>query len=228
MNALIGADLRPIYCKKMKPGAAMSSNDLAQFQASWQHAWAGLQLQPPPGLQQQLLAAYAEPQRHYHTQRHLAECLTHLAAARHLAQHPAEVELALWFHDAVYDVKGKDNELRSAQWATSALQHAGASDAICKRVHDLIMATCHTATPVEADAQLLVDIDLAILGASPGRFAEYDQQVRAEYSWVPALIYGFKRKQVLQSFLHRPQIYATAFFQERLEQQARDNLRQVA
>ena len=206
----------------------MSSNDLAQFQASWQQAWEGLQRRPPPGLQQQLLTAYAEPQRHYHTQQHLAECLTHLASARHLAQHPAEVELALWFHDAVYDVKGKDNELRSAQWASSALQHAGASDAVSQRVHDLIMATCHTATPVEADAQLLVDIDLAILGASPGRFTEYDQQVRAEYSWVPALIYGFKRKQVLQSFLQRPQISATAFFQERLAQPARDNLRQVA
>ena len=197
------------------------------FLLSWQRAWTGIGAAGEGGaLFAQLMAAYAEPQRHYHTQQHLAECLTHLASARHLAQYPAEVELALWFHDAVYDVKGKDNELRSAQWASSALQQAGASDAICQRVHDLIMATCHTAKPVEADAQLLVDIDLAILGASPGRFAEYDQQVRAEYSWVPALIYGFKRKQVLQSFLQRPQIYSTAHFHQALELQARSNLRQ--
>ena len=197
------------------------------LERSWRRAWQALHATPPQGLQQAILASYAEPQRHYHTQRHLAECLTHLAAARHLAQHPAEVELALWFHDAVYDVKGKDNELRSAQWATCALQHAGASDAVSQRVHDLIMATCHTATPVEADAQLLVDIDLAILGAGPERFAEYDQQVRAEYSWVPALIYGFKRKQVLQSFLQRPQIYSTVHFQQALELQARSNLRKA-
>ena len=178
----------------------MNNADFALFESSWLRAWQGLQLQPADGLMAQLLSAYSEPQRHYHTQQHLGECLKHFVAVRELTQHPAEVELALWFHDAVYDVKGKDNELRSAQWATSALQQAGASDAICQRVYDLIMATCHTATPVEADAQLLVDIDLAILGASPGRFAEYDQQVRAEYSWVPKLIYGFKRKQVLQSF----------------------------
>lgn len=203
----------------------MTSNDLAQFQASWLQAWEGLQLQPAPGLQQQLLAAYAEPQRHYHTQQHLVECLTHWASARHLAQRPAEVELALWFHDAIYEVKAQDNELRSAQWATQALQCAGASEEICQRVHTLIMATCHTATPADADAQLLVDIDLAILGASPERFAEYDQQVRAEYAWVPGLIYGFKRKQVLQGFLQREAIYSTPFFHALLEQTARRNLR---
>ena len=205
----------------------MHTSTTAFLQASWQRAWASLQLTPESGLLQQLLNAYSEPQRHYHTLQHLGECLSHFESVRDLAQHPGEVGIALWLHDAVYDVKGKDNELRSAQWAVSALQHSGASEAVCQRVHDLIMATCHTATPVEADAQLLVDIDLAILGASPVRFAEYDQQVRAEYRWVPSLIYGFKRKQVLQSFLQRPQIYATAFFHEQLEPQARENLRQA-
>lgn len=203
----------------------MSTNDLTQFQTSWQQVWEGLQLQPPPGLKEQLLTAYAEPQRHYHTQQHLAECLTLFASARHLAQRPAEVEIALWFHDAIYEVKGQDNELRSAQWATQALQSAGASAETCQRVHVLIMATCHTATPVDADAQLLVDIDLAILGASPERFSEYDQQVRAEYAWVPKLIYGFKRKQVLQGFLQREAIYSNPFFHTLLEPAARRNLR---
>lgn len=205
----------------------MNDADPALFKTSWQRAWEGLRLQPAEELMEQLLAAYSQPQRHYHTLQHLGECLTHFDAAQHLAQNPAEVELALWFHDAVYEVKAQDNELRSAQWATQALQQAGASGAVCQRVHALIMATCHTATPMEADAKLLVDIDLAILGASPERFAEYDQQVRAEYRWVPKLIYGFKRKQVLQSFLQRPQIYSTAHFQQALEIQARSNLRKA-
>lgn len=204
----------------------MNTEPASLFQTSWQRSWAALNLTPPADLQQRLLAAYAEPQRHYHTQQHLAECLAHLDAVWQHAQHPGEVGIALWFHDAIYDIKAKDNELRSAQWAVQALQDCGAAPEVCQRVHALIMATCHSATPTEADARLLVDIDLAILGASPQRFAEYEHQVAAEYAWVPRLIYGFKRKQVLNAFLQRKAIYSTPHFHAQLELQARINLRQ--
>ena len=209
----------------------MITEPASLFQSSWQHGWADLGLTPPADLQQRLLAAYAQPQRHYHTQQHLTECLTHFDAVWQQAQRPGEVAMALWFHDAIYDIKAQDNELRSAQWAVQALKNSGATDEICQRVHALIMATCHTATPTEAsteaDAKLLVDIDLAILGASPERFAEYDAQVAAEYAWVPRLVYRFKRKQVLQSFLQRDAIYATPHFHQLLEAQARRNLSQT-
>ena len=161
-----------------------------------------------------LLQAWAEPQRHYHTTQHLRECLALLEPELHSAQHPGEVELALWFHDAVYDPKGKDNEARSADWACQALAQAGADEAMLQRVRVLIMATCHDAESVDPDARLLVDIDLAILGAEPARFAEYDAQVRAEYRW-----------EVLAGFLARPAIYGTERFRERLEGRARENLR---
>jgi predicted metal-dependent HD superfamily phosphohydrolase len=141
-----------------------------------------------------------------------------------LARHPGEVELALWFHDAVYDPKGQDNEARSADWATEALAQTGASGEVQQRVRALIMATCHDAEPDGDDARLLVDIDLAILGAEPPRFAEYDQQVRAEYRWVPGWLYRRKRKEVLAGFLARPAIYGTERFRERLEARARENL----
>ena len=203
------------------------TNSEPLFERSWRRAWQGLGTTPPAGLRQALLAAYAEPQRRYHTRQHLAECLAHFEAVQNRAQHPAEVELALWFHDAVYDIKGKDNELRSAQWAAQALGEAGLAEAICGRVHELVMATRHEVLPEHDDARLLVDIDLAILGADPERFAEYDAQVRAEYAWVPWPIYGIKRKQVLQGFLQRQAIYATPYFHARLEQQARANLRQA-
>ena len=85
-------------------------------QRSWQRAWASLGLSAPEGLMQRLMDAWAEPQRHYHSLQHLRECLALLEPALDLAQHPGEVELALWFHDAVYDPQGKDNESRSADW----------------------------------------------------------------------------------------------------------------
>jgi predicted metal-dependent HD superfamily phosphohydrolase len=192
---------------------------------SWQRAWGQLDLHAPDGLLERLLAAYNEPHRRYHTQQHLAECLEHLTAAYGLASEPGEVEIALWFHDAIYALRGTDNEQRSAGWAVKELAACGATAATQARIHALIMATCHNAVPSDPDQQLLVDIDLAILGAAPVRFSEYDRQVREEYSWVPGLLYRIKRKAVLKHFLRRERLYNTDHFQERYEDQARINLK---
>ncbi len=171
-----------------------------------------------------LLVAYAEPQRHYHSTQHLAECLQGFEAVRHLAQRPAEVALSLWFHDAVYDVQRYDNEAQSAAWARQALTTAGVQTEVAERVHALVMATRHTSVPSAGDAQLLVDIDLSILGADAQRFAQYEQQIRAEYAFVPEVLFRTKRKEVLQSFAERPRIYGTEYFHAALEARARANL----
>ena len=173
------------------------------------------------------MAAYAEPQRHYHTQQHLGECLSAFDGALALAEHPAEVEIALWFHDAVYDVKGHDNEQCSADWARDALRDAGVDTGSAQRVHDLVMATRHTAVPSGQDERLLVDIDLSILGAERARFDEYEQQIRREYAYVPGFLFRRKRREILKGFLDRPAIYSTPHFHDRLEARARDNLRRV-
>ena len=198
--------------------------DLQHLHHHWLRAWNELQHTPPRSLYEQLLQAYSEPQRHYHTLQHLAECLQLQSDSAHLAQHPAEIAIALWFHDAVYDVKAHDNEARSADWAVAALQAAGVSVEVQTRVHALIMATEHTAAPLAGDAALLVDIDLAILGATPARFAEYERQIRQEYAWVPEEVFVEKRRAVLQGFLAMPHIYSTAFFQQHRAAQARSNV----
>ncbi|RYH22948.1 MAG: N-methyl-D-aspartate receptor NMDAR2C subunit [Alcaligenaceae bacterium] len=201
---------------------------MSVFESSWTRAWADLGLQPQAGLFEELLDAYQEPQRHYHSQQHLAECLTHFEQSHDLAERPGEVAIALWFHDAIYDVRGKSNERQSADWAIRALTASHASQAILAHVDQLIMATRHEATPTRPDEQLLVDIDLSILGATPQRFAECDRQVRAEYSWVPGFVYNMKRRSVLKAFLARPSIYSTSYFRQRYETQARINLGAVA
>lgn len=198
------------------------------FESSWTRAWSGLGLQPDANLLEALMAAYAEPQRRYHSLQHLEECLGHFEQVRDLAEHPEEVEIALWFHDAVYDVRGTTNERQSADWAVRALLAANASRSTQNRVEQLIMATRHDTAPEDSDERLLVDIDLSILGAAPKRFAEYDGQVRAEYSWVPEAIYLMKRKAVLSSFLARSSIYSTPHFYGRYEAQARLNLAVLA
>ena len=197
---------------------------MIDFNASWQRAWRNLRAAPESGLQQRLLDAWAEPQRHYHGLQHLAECLACFDEASALAERPGEVEIALWFHDAIYDPKAKDNERRSADWATASLRAAKFDEDAVTRVDALIMATCHSAQPESGDAQLLVDIDLSILGATPERFSEYDRQIREEYRWVPGFVYRFKRRNVMRGFLERPWIYSTARFRDRFEAQARRNL----
>jgi len=196
----------------------------ATLAARWQRLWSGLGLPEPVGLLPALLAAYSEPQRHYHTLQHLDECFALFDTVHHLADHPFEIELALWFHDSVYDVHARGNEARSAEWADAALAAAGLAPDVCARVHGLIMATCHDALPASRDAQLLVDIDLAILGAAPGRFAEYEGQIRAEYAHVPQAVFVQERGKILRHFLERERIYATPTLHDALEAQAHVNL----
>ena len=132
--------------------------------------------------------------------------------------------MALWFHDAIYDPKAAENELRSAEWAARALAEAGVASEARARVHALVMATRHAAEAVGVDEQLLVDVDLAILGADRERFDEYEVEVREEYAWVPGPVFRHKRRGILSEFLARARIYATAPFAERFEEMARANL----
>lgn len=193
--------------------------------SSWNSWWGEIGAQGDGvALMQKLTAAYEEPQRKYHTLQHLTACLALLSQYRHVAVEPAEVEAALWFHDAVYDVTAPDNEARSAAWAVEALSAAGVAPARVARVRQHILATRHAALPQGQDQQLLVDIDLAILGADHARFAEYEIQVRAEYAWVPEPLFRQKRAEVLAEFLARDPIYNTAPLRDALERQARENL----
>ena len=174
---------------------------------------------------ERLALAYAEPHRPYHNQQHIAECLAEFDGARHLARQPVAVEMALWFHDAVYDPKASDNEEQSAALAKRCLEGAGLHP-LATTVAELVMATQLHVAGATPDASLVVDVDLSILGQSEARFAEYEAQIRKEYGWVPKPTFNSKRKEILLGFLGRPHIYATEFFAARYEEKARRNLEQ--
>jgi len=192
--------------------------------ASWERAWRELGAEPQAGLFQTLIARYSEKHRHYHTLQHLRECMDQFEPVRGMARRPAEIELALWFHDAVYDPRRQDNEALSAGWARDAVLQAGLPEAVAGRIHGLIMDTLHAQAPADPDAQLLVDVDLSILGADPARFDESDEQIRAEFAHVPAPEFRQGRQRVLSGFLARPRLYSTQRFHLAFEDQARRNL----
>ena len=172
-----------------------------------------------------LVARYAEPHRAYHTLAHVAECLTTLDGARHLAVYPDEVELAVWFHDAIYDPHREDNEAQSAELARRTALGADVRKASAKRVYHLILATRHAALPSDPDQQLLVDVDLASLALPWDEFEENGRRIRQEYAFVPDEQFRAARVALFESFLSRPCIYATDLFRGKYEEQARRNLR---
>jgi len=199
----------------------MSQLDGQRFAHLWQRL--GGQGDPDP-LFRALAAAYAEPQRTYHTAAHLQDCLQQFDHVRTSTAQPDQVEMALWFHDGVYDPRAADNEEQSAVWAAQTLTQGGMQQAIVAQVTELILTTKHQSQPKAQDAKLIVDIDLAILGYTPILFTEYDRLIRSEYQWVPALQYRRRRSQILAGFLARDVIYQTAYFHDRYEKQARVNL----
>ena len=186
---------------------------------------------------QELLAHYAEPHRAYHSVQHLAECISLFEQVSHLAVEPALLEIALWFHDAIYETRPSpdqlnneqtsnghlSNEQKSADWAAQFLKRYKVNPAIILQVTQLIMATQHHQASTN-DEKLMVDIDLAILGATPARFAEYQQQIRKEYDFVAPALFNIKRREVLTEFYQRPRIYQTDYFYSCYEQQACENL----
>lgn len=76
------------------------------------------------------------------------------------------------------------------------------------------------------DTNLLLDIDLSILGKSTAEYRKYCDNIRKEYLMYPDFMYNKGRKKVLKSLLELDSIYKTDFFKQKYENQAKENLRQ--
>lgn len=174
-----------------------------------------------------VLEYYSEPHRAYHTLRHIEHCLAELDEAQGIVSFDIRtLELAIWYHDVIYDTKSKGNEQASAELAKQVLFNHGFAHNFIEAVFLMIMDTAHENSEIERyDSMLMLDIDLAILGQPEERFDEYEREVRIEYQWVPEEAFRTGRAAILQMFLDRPSIYRTPHFQGKYEVQARKNLR---
>lgn len=174
----------------------------------------------------ELEQAYAEPGRRYHTRRHIEQCLALLDRVPDLTDSERQVLVwAIWWHDAIYDARASDNEARSADLARAALRDLGASLHGRDEVARLIRLTAgHTVEAGDRLGEILVSIDLAILGAPPADYDAYAKAVRDEYAHVPEDAWRVGRAKVLQHFLDAPVIFPDAGFSAELEAPARANL----
>ncbi|TQV72897.1 hypothetical protein FLL45_15640 [Aliikangiella marina] len=190
----------------------------------WRDLTEALNLSPCPDCFKAIQKAYSEGHRFYHTDQHINAMLKHLDATKSLAENPYELELAIWFHDAIYKPFSSTNELDSANWAKAFLNKENYIDAGIDRIYRLIMVTQHHGNAESNDESLMVDIDLTILGTSEEVYDEFEKNVRKEYKLVPWFVYKKKRKEILESFMSMPSVYRLDYFKSRYEDQARRNI----
>jgi predicted metal-dependent HD superfamily phosphohydrolase len=172
-----------------------------------------------------LLARYAEPMRAYHNLDHVHCVLADVHALSTPTVPPPALEFAAWLHDVIYDPRADDNEFRSAAYARELLDRLAVDRAIREETARLILLTRrHEAALDDWPGQVLLDADLAILGAAPAVYDRYAAAIRAEYAWVSDDRYRAGRAQVLTGFLNRPRIYSCPAMARQAEDAARANL----
>lgn len=186
-----------------------------------------------------LIARYSAPERAYHNKDHLEDVLQKCDWAQKALALSGEledltpaarsrlfktVELALWYHDAIYDAKAADNEAQSRDLLLADARRFRLPDDIAADAARLIDITAHHMKAATLDEKVISDCDLAILGADRAGFAAYDAAIRREYAHVPARLYKIGRRKVLRHFLDQPAIFKTRAFAETYEARARNNL----
>ncbi|MBO1351093.1 MAG: hypothetical protein EBE86_028690 [Hormoscilla sp. GUM202] len=170
-------------------------------------------------------AAYSSDDRFYHGLAHVKYMLDAIAPWESQANNYPAIQLATWFHDAIYNPKAKDNEEKSAAYAAKVLKRLKISSSTIDAVTQMILKTKHhQADPEDIDSQILLDADLAILGEDESSYRFYAKGIRREYAWLSSEEYRSGRIDVLKKLLQRPRIYLTAQMFEQQEAKARQNM----
>ena len=210
------------------------TNSIETLKSTWENLLQPFQVSPrfSQKVFLDLVRAYSTVGRFYHTLEHIQLVLKVIEEIR--MQSPPQtllvinfpaIQLAAWFHDVIYDSKSKDNEEKSAEYAAATLTRLGIPINTVECVKNMILnSKKHQAPSTDIDSQMLLDADLAILGASESEYKTYAQGIRQEYAWVADELYRMRRIQVLQIFLQRERIYLMHQLFVKLEARARLNL----
>lgn len=173
-----------------------------------------------------LLKYYSKPQRCYHNLDHLKALFVQWEKCQDALNRPTLVAWAIFYHDVIYDVQRKDNELASAQYAQEDLRQTDLAPSDKSAIITMILATERHLPPVGATNDLLyfLDFDLCVLGAERAQYRAYAQKIRKEYAMYPDEIYFPGRKRILERLLNRKQLFQTKMFRQEYEEQARANV----
>ena len=194
-----------------------------RFQALWNRCLLAGAASDGVAVYQELEQRYSESHRCYHTPDHIRHCLREFDLAAKLMDDADAVEMGLWFHDAIYDPRASDNELKSAElftvWANG---HMDAD--FRRRVYDLILITIHPEQPRTLDQEFMVDIDLSSFGLPWPEFRRDSNAVRDEYGHMSDKQFYPAQIRFLRALLARPSFFFTEFFRNRYEETAKSNI----
>lgn len=185
--------------------------------------------QLPADLADELRARHAGPQRAYHGWQHIEELLALFGQIEGELHDPRAVLFALLFHDAVHDPRATDNERSSAELLAARAGGLLSPESLA-RAERMVLATVGHCLPAglsaadREDAAHFLDMDLAILGAEPARFAEYEAQIRREYAHIPEDAYRTGRAAMLQRFARREPLYFSEWGRKTFENRAHANI----
>jgi predicted metal-dependent HD superfamily phosphohydrolase len=172
-----------------------------------------------------VIEKYTEKHRVYHNLSHINALLFNAENFRERLADFESVQLAIWFHDVIYNPKRFNNESESAKIAVEYLSKLDVPKVKIEQVERMILATAkHNATDLDFDGKLFLDLDLGILGQNENVYKIYSEAIRKEYSFVPWFLYKRSRRKVLEAFLSREIIYFTQEIRQDFEEQARINL----
>ncbi len=175
-------------------------------------------------LYEELIKYYSSSKRHYHNLDHIGYLIE---LASKYSHHISDIDtflFSIFYHDIIYKVTRKDNELKSAELAAERLRSIDYPEEKIKKCFDQIIATASHTTQTDNDTNFLLDFDLGVLGDSKEKYLEYSKNIRKEYAIYPDLLYNPARKKVLEHFLKMPRIYKTKEFVKEREKQARLNV----
>ncbi|MFL9843889.1 HD domain-containing protein [Flavobacterium rhizosphaerae] len=176
-------------------------------------------------LWEDITVKYHGKKRYYHTLNHLEHMYSELCACKGAIQDWPAVIFALVYHDIIYKATAKDNEEQSAEYARKVLSKIGYPNDKINLCEEIILATKSHTISRNNSINIFTDADLAILGSSWEKYESYFKNVRKEYAVYPDILYKPGRKKVLQHFLDMENIFKTAFFRDKYETPARNNIK---
>lgn len=169
-----------------------------------------------------IVQRYSESRRYYHNLDHLNRIF--ILCDQMKIEDP-DIILAIFYHDIIYNPILGDNERKSAAFAGKSLERVGFNRERTERIGEMILATRdHLEGEYDRATELLLDLDISILGAEIDEYEMYSDGVRREYSWVPDDRFRRNRGKFLHGIFEAEHIFRTEKFRKRFEKKARENV----